>query len=260
MLPTRQSSPRRGFTLVELLVVLATISILAALLLPILGKAKVKAQQARCLSNLRQLGLAWIMYFSDNNGRLAQSYPVNNTNAWILGDMTKPSEASNTDLIRQGKLFHYNQTVEIYHCPADLGVPLSGKVLASVRSYSMNSFMGERDPKIGPIPSFADAFVMFYAKDSDLPKPSALWVLLDEDERSINDGFFVPDPTGGMWFDFPANSAHRHNFSYALDFADGHSEIWRHHDPRTAQVSHNKTEQSGNADLKRLGAASATLK
>src|SRR5215510_1191369 len=260
MLPTRPSSPRRGFTLVELLVVVATIAILAALLLPILGKAKVKAQQTRCLSNLRQLGFSWVMYFSDNNGRLAQSYPVNNTNAWILGDMTKPSEAPNTDLIRQGKLFHYNQTVDIYHCPADLGVPVNGKVLPSVRSYSMNSFMGERDPKIGPIPNFADAYVLFYAKDSDLPKPSALWVLLDEDERSINDGFFVPDPTGGMWFDFPANSAHRHNFSYALDFADGHSEIWRHHDPRTSQVSHNKTEQSGNGDLKRLGAASATLK
>ena len=260
MVHTRQPLPRRGFTLVELLAVIATIAILASLMLPILGKAKIKAQQTRCLSNLRQLGFAWIMYYSDNNGRLVQSYPVNNTNAWILGDMTKPSEASNTDLIRQGKLFHYNQSYEIYRCPADKGVPFGGKRLLTVRSYSMNSFMGERDPKIGAIPNFADSYVLFYTKDSDLPRPSALWVMLDEDERSINDGFFVPDPTGRMWFDFPANSAHRHKFSYGLDFADGHSEVWRHHDPRTAQVSHNKTEQSSNADLKRLAAASATLK
>lgn len=260
MLPTRQPHPRHGFTLVELLVVIATIAILAALLLPVLGKAKIKAQQTRCLSNLRQLGFAWVMYYSDNNGRLVQSYPVNNTNAWILGDVSKPAEASNSDLIRQGKLFHYNQSVEIYHCPADRGVPFAGKVLASVRSYSMNSFMGERDPKVGPIPSFSDSYVMFYSKDSDLPRPSTLWVMLDEDERSINDGFFVPDPTGRVWFDFPANSAHRHKFSYALDFADGHSEIWRHHDPRTSLLDHNKTEQSSNSDLKRLAAASATLK
>ena len=124
----------------------------------------------------------------------------------------------------------------------------------------MNCFMGARDPELGPIPSTATGYVHFYAKDSDLPSPSQLWVSVEEDERSINDGFFVTDPNGGIWFDFPAMSFHRHNYSYALSFADGHSEIWRFNDPRSFQVSTNQTEQPGNTDLARLAHATATPK
>lgn len=249
---------RRGFTLLELLAVIATIAILASLLLPVLTKAKVRAHRTQCLSNLHQLGFAWEMYHSDNNGRLAESYPVNNPNVWVQGDMTKAADAVNLDLIREGKLFPYAPTVSQYRCPTDRGTLIDNRRVATVRSYSMNGFMGARDVALGPIPSTAADYVLFYAKDSEIPRPSQLWVLLDEDERSINDGFFITDPNGRLWVDFPAISSHRHGYSFSLNFADGHSEVWRCQDSRSLLVKQNKTEQSGNIDLARLARATAT--
>ncbi len=254
------STRRRGFTLVELLAVIATIAILAALLLPILSKARIKAQRTACFSNMRQLGLAWVMYYNDNAGYLVPSYP-DDPEVWVEGDMTKPSEAADPELIRQGKLFHYNQNVSIYRCPTDRNqVTLAGNTLPTTRSYSMNCFMGQRDPELPLIPETAAGYIPFFSKESDLRRPSELWVLIDEDERSINDGFFITDPLGRMWYDFPATSAHRHNFSYGLNFADGHSEVWRDRDSRTLMVSANRTEQSGNVDLMRLARATTTPK
>jgi prepilin-type N-terminal cleavage/methylation domain-containing protein len=254
-----KSIQRRGFTLLELLAVIATIAILAALLLPILGKAKIKAQRTQCLSNLRQLQLAWAMYKDDNNGTLVESYPVNNPDVWVQGDMTKLAEAGDTSLIRRGKLYPYNQNTGLYHCPTDQGVVIGGDRVRTARSYSMNCFMGGRDPALVPIPSTAVGYVPYFVKDSDIPRPSDTWVLLEEDERSINDGFFLTDPNGKIWFDFPAVSALRHDYSFALNFADGSSMIWHYRDLRTLQLSANQTEQPGNTDLARL-AASTTAK
>jgi prepilin-type processing-associated H-X9-DG protein len=251
--PRPSFNGRRAFSLIELLVVVASISTLAALLLPVLNKAKIKAQRTHCSSNLRQLGLAWTLYKDENSGWLAESYSLNNPDAWIQGDMKNAGQAADPELIRQGKLFPYNQETGLYHCPGDQGVTINGKKIASVRSYSMNSFMGSRDPSIGPIPSSATDYVPFFARDSDLPRPSSLWVLIDEDERSINDGSFITDPSARVWYDFPANSEHRHSFSYTLSFADGHAENWRFRDPRSGSVSVNRTEQSLNRDLQRIG-------
>jgi prepilin-type N-terminal cleavage/methylation domain-containing protein len=252
---TGQPIQRRGFTLVELLAVIATIAILAALLLPILSKAKVRAQRTYCLSNLRQLTAAWNMYSSENAGWLVASDPAR-LEVWVQGDMTVATEAVNTDLIQEGKLYHFSQNLSLYRCPSDNGVLIAGKMVPTVRSYSMNAFLGVSDQNL-PIPA---GYTRFFAKDSDLPRPSELFVLLDEDERSIDDGAFLTYPDARVWWDFPAISARRHNFSYPLSFADGHSEVWTHSDPNTFLVSSHKTEQHSNLDLARLARAATTTK
>jgi prepilin-type N-terminal cleavage/methylation domain-containing protein len=67
--------PKRAFTLLELLVVIAIIAILASLLFPALSRAKGKAHQVRCLGNLKQLVVAWLMYPDDNNDLCRRTIP-----------------------------------------------------------------------------------------------------------------------------------------------------------------------------------------
>jgi prepilin-type N-terminal cleavage/methylation domain-containing protein len=255
--PVSRSAQQRGFTILELLAVVATIAILAALLLPALSRAKVKALQTSCLSNLRQLGLAWTLYKDDNNGNLVWSFPTNNNpNVWVLGNMTNAVEAVNTDLIRAGKLYKgYSENAAIYHCPGDRGVDIGGNRVPSVRSYSMNSFMGGRGSGVGLIPPTASGYVPFFTRDSEISRPASMFVFLDEDERSINDGFFITDPTARIWFDFPSVSPWRHAVSSVLAFGDGHGDVWHFTDPRTSQLSSTETEQKANADLQRLADA-----
>src|SRR5258708_6704093 len=125
----RQAEAVRGvgpcaFTLIELLVVIAIIPILASLLLPALGRAKQKAQGIICLSNTKQIMVAWMTYAHDNNDRLVYNKGTTGTDLqnWVGNDMSWGLDQMNTNLslLRDAKLGAYTaRNTGIYKGPAD---------------------------------------------------------------------------------------------------------------------------------------------
>jgi prepilin-type N-terminal cleavage/methylation domain-containing protein len=219
---------RLAFTLVELLLVIAIIAILAALLLPALSAAKAQSQRASCLNNLKQLALSSQMYTADNDGKLAENFPLAQarSNVWVLGDMRLPNDATNQNLLRRGKFFPYASQLPVYRCPAD---PSRSAGLPRVRSYSMNGWMGSRYMETSYYPEGYRTFV----RENELVAagPALLWVLIDEHEATIDDAWFLVTMNDSQPFaSFPAT---RHDRSYVLTFADGHAETYRLRDPAT---------------------------
>lgn len=115
--PTR---PVRGFTLIELFVVIAVIAILAAMLLPALGRSKASAQRIRCVSNLRQLGLAAQIYWDDNAGacfRYTSGF-TNGGQLYWFGWMGPGAEGQRSFDATPGALYPYLQGRGVELCPS----------------------------------------------------------------------------------------------------------------------------------------------
>ena len=225
----------RGFTLVELAVVLGMIGLVALMLAPALARTNAVTKVAQCRNNLKQLTAAWKMYASDNGDRLvASSSGVSGRPTWITGWIDyAPANTSNWDVnrdIAKSPLWAYiGQAPALFKCPADQSSVIAvGGRKPRVRSISMSHVFGQGEWLDGPYKPTQTVW-RTYAKGADVMLPARTFLFIDEHPASINDGSFANVCTGAdqagtaRIIDYPAS--YHDNGACGISFADGRSEI-----------------------------------
>jgi prepilin-type N-terminal cleavage/methylation domain-containing protein/prepilin-type processing-associated H-X9-DG protein len=257
----------RGFTLIELLVVIAIIALLLSIMVPALRIAKEYAAAAVCLTNQKNLCLAWVMYYEENDALLVggstyysgtKPTPYRWVEPPLRSDKDNPefvpmasvaefSMQTRVNGIRAGKLFPYTQDPSLYHCPADRTFVKNNEPLALYRSYAITGLMNGEDfvsrqsgiySPIKEYRSVGGKTLYVVTKFTEIKSPGNKYVFVEEDVsvkgQNYNLGGFVLMNSGPIsWWDWPA---YYHNDSSTLGFADGHAERIRWHDPDTLKL------------------------
>jgi len=250
---------KKAFTLVELLVVIAIIALLMAILMPALQKAREQGQRAVCLTHLKQLTLAWMMYAEDNDGLIVNGCTSANPGyqftdpvtgkvtyeqCWVSGVplMSNPgvTEENCKDAIKDGALYPYCEDYGLYACPT--------KKTTEFITYSICDSMNGHP---------------HHTWNTIMPNIKSLLKLKNADRRIV----FADEGAVGenglvsytayydkeRWWDVPS---WRHSDGMTFSFADGHSDYWKWMDKRTIELAKDPDnytyDQLGNQDLYRL--------
>ncbi len=269
-------NPARAFTLIELLVVVAIIAILAAMLLPALAKAHMEAWRIQCISNQKQLMVAWTLYPGDNhemlvlNGGETGALPAGTPYLWVYGgNHGDPQTLTNYQYLvsAQYALFApYLRGYPIYKCPADRSLwPVGGKSVLELRSYSLNCYIGTAPGNVETPIVLNNAYrVYLKAAAMAADQPANRFTFIDVNPASICTPAFGVDMTVDNFVHYPSSF---HNNGGVVAFADAHVTGHKWADARTrkslpggAQYIPHNDPSPNNIDLKWIRERTTILK